>query len=200
MPSEIDRFPVKELPNRYNINRSVLYTRLEKLNIKTIKEKNKSFIDGESLKLLDDLNDHLKNGGKTNDFLDQTNKQTDQTNRQTKPYNDRDLTSNTNKTDIADRQSGQSEQLIIPGIFQEVINATLELAESRRTGLNDLRDLQEIADQNWFLPTGRLASIIGKSRSYFTGKNEVYYCGFKFEKIGKQGHEILWQVDHHSQS
>lgn len=200
MPSEIDRFPVKELPNRYNINRSVLYTRLEKLNIKTIKEKNKSFIDGESLKLLDDLNDHLKNGGKTNDFLDQTNKQTDKTDKQTKPYNNKDLTTDTNQTDKADRQSRQSEQLILPGTFQDVINATLDLAESRKTGLNDLRDLQEIADQQWFLPTGRLASIIGKSRSYFTGKNEIHYCGFKFEKIGKQGQEMLWQVYHHSQS
>ncbi|MFW6295846.1 MAG: hypothetical protein ACOC04_01515, partial [Halothece sp.] len=166
MPSEIDRFPVKELPNRYNINRSVLYTRLEKLNIKTIKEKNKSFIDGESLKLLDNLNDHLKNGGKTNDFLDQTDKQTDKTDKpdkNTKPYENRDLISETNQTDKPDRQTQQTEQLIIPGIFKDVINATLDLAESRRTGLNDLRDLQEIADQQWFLPTGRLASIIGKS-------------------------------------
>ena len=31
--TQIDRYPVKELPGRYEINRSVLYSRLKALNI-----------------------------------------------------------------------------------------------------------------------------------------------------------------------
>lgn len=197
MISQVDRFPVKELPNRYNINRSVLYTRLEKLGIKTTKEKNKSFIDNESLKLLDALDEHLKNGGTTNQFLDQTTNQTDKPDRQLKSHYENNYLDQTDQTNKPDRQF---EQLPLPGIFEQVINKTLDIVESRRTGLNDLRDLQEIADNNWLLPTSRLVSIIGKSRSYFTGKKEVHYCGFKFQKIGKQSNESLWQVRHHSQS
>jgi hypothetical protein len=197
MTSQIDRFPVKELPNRYSINRSVLYTRLEKLGIKTTKEKNQSFIDGDSLNLLDALDEHLKNGGTTSEFLDQTTNPTDKPDKSAITFNRKD---SDDKTDKLDRQDRQTEQLAFPGILEQLANLTLDAVESRRTGLNDLRDLQEIADNNWLLPTSRLVSIIGRSRSYFTGKKEVNYCGFRIEKVGKQGNETLWQVSHYTQS
>jgi hypothetical protein len=195
MTAQIDRFPVKELPNRFNINRSVLYTRLEKLGIKTIKEGNKSFITGESLKLLDALDKHLKNGGTTSDFLDPTDK-TDKPDKQTVTQTEEGLSY---QTDRQDKQDRQSEQLTLPGLLEQVVNLTLDTIETRRSGLNDLRDLQEIANNNWLLPTKRLAEILGRSRSYFQGKKEIHYCGFKLEKIGKQGNEALWRVTHHSQ-
>lgn len=195
MTAQIDRFPVKELPNRFNINRSVLYTRLEKLGIKTIKEGNKSFITGESLKLLDALDQHLKNGGTTSDFLDPTDK-TDRQDKQAVNQTEQGLIY---QTDKPDRQDRQSEQLTLPGLLEQVVNLTLDTIETRRSGLNDLRDLQEIANNNWLLPTKRLAEILGRSRSYFQGKKEIHYCGFKLEKIGKQGNEALWRVTHHSQ-
>lgn len=196
MTSQIDRFPVKELPNRYSINRSVLYTRLEKLGIKTSKEGNKSFIDGESLKLLDDLHEHLKKGGTTSEFLDQTTNPTDKPDSPLISLNKGDYDNPTNKPD---RQDGQTGQLAISELLEQVVNLTLEATENRRTGLNDLRDLQEIADNNWLLPTSRLAEIMARSRSYFQGKKEIHYCGFKLEKIGKQGNETLWRVSRHSQ-
>jgi len=191
MTSQIDRFPVKELPNRYSINRSVLYTRLEKLGIKTRKEGNKSFIDGESLKLLDALDQHLKKGGTTSEFLDQTTNPTDKPDNSLLSLNERDYDNQTDKLDRPDKQTGQ---LANSGLLEQLVSLTLEAVENRRTGLNDLRDLQEIADNNWLLPTKRLAEIIGRSRSYFQGKKEIHYCGFKLEKIGKQGNETLWRV------
>jgi len=191
MTSQIDRFPVKELPNRYSINRSVLYTRLEKLGIKTSKEGNKSFIDGESLKLLDALDQHLKKGGTTSEFLDQTTNPTDKPDNPLISLNEGNYDNKTDKLDRPDKQTGQ---LANSGLLEQLFSLTLEAVENRRTGLNDLRDLQEIADNNWLLPTKRLAEIIGCSRSYFQGKKEIHYCGFKLEKIGKQGNETLWRV------
>jgi len=191
MEIEIDRFPVKDLPNRYGINRSVLYTRLQKLNIQTSKISNKSYVDGKSLKLLDDLDKHLKAGGTTTDFVSETNLKTDR--QDTMPetpakYN------YSYQTDKPDRQDKQIEQLPIQGLFEQLFNTALEATENKRSGLNDLRDLQEIADNKWLMPAGRLAEIIGRSRSYFTGKKSINYCGFQFQKVSKQGNESLWRV------
>lgn len=191
MATEIDRFPVKDLPNRYNINRSVLYTRLQKLDIQTTKVGNKSYVDGESLKLLDDLDQHLKNGGTTTEFIPKTTVQTDRQDNSSKMPDSKALN---NQTDTLDRQERQAQQLEIPGLLQELVEYTLEVVENRRSELNDLRDLEEIANNKWLIPTKKLAEIIGRSRSYFTGKKTINYCGFVFSKIGKQGNESLWRV------
>lgn len=192
MVGEIDRFPVKDLPNRYGIARSVLYTRMQKLGIKPTKESNKSYINGEDLKQLDELDQHLTNGGTIAQFSDQTDSRTDTQDTMTEApakYN------HGNRTDSLEKQDRQTEQLSIPGLFYELINTAIEATENKRSGLNDLRDLQEIANNNWTIPTRRLASIINRSRSYFRGKNQVYYCGFVFEKVRKQGNEFLWKVN-----
>jgi len=194
MTQDIDRFPVKNLPNRYGINRSVLYTRIEKLDIKTTKEGNKSYIDGEALKRLDKLDKHLKNGGTTSQFLDQTDRQYSPTDRQDTIKETPKLYESENQTDKLDRQDKQTGQLSIKEVFDQLITTALEATENKRSGLNDLRDLQEIADNKWLIPTSRLSEIIGRSRSYFTGKKEINYCGFHFQKVGKQGNESLWQV------
>lgn len=192
MSPEIDQFPVKSLPHRYNINRSVVYTRLEKLNIKPQKEKNQSFISGEDLKLLDQLDQHLKAGGNTTDFLDQTTSPTLQPDRQSKISDSRIETTG---QDTPDKQDSTTGQLAIQGILDQLVTTALEATENKRKGLNDLRDLEEIASNNWLLPTGRLAEIIGKSNSFFSGKEEINYCGFILKREGKQGNQYMWRVN-----
>jgi hypothetical protein len=63
---EIDRIPLSQLPSRYSIARSALYTRLKDLNIEPIKEGRKAYIDGQQLQLLDALHQHIQKGGTTN--------------------------------------------------------------------------------------------------------------------------------------
>jgi hypothetical protein len=67
--TQIDRYPVKELPGRYSINRSVLYSRLKALNIQPHSSGKQSFVTGEELHLLNKLHEHLKRGGLLASFL-----------------------------------------------------------------------------------------------------------------------------------
>ena len=68
---EIDRIPLSQLPSRYSIARSALYTRLKDLQIEPTKEGRKAYIDADQLQLLDDLHQHIQQGGITADFLKQ---------------------------------------------------------------------------------------------------------------------------------
>lgn len=69
--SESTTFQTNKLPERYGIARSVVYTRLEALRIKPDRLGNKSYINTDHLALMDDLNAHLKAGGKTEEFVQQ---------------------------------------------------------------------------------------------------------------------------------
>lgn len=60
-----------ELLERYKVVRSVIYVRLSDLRIKPQRRGNRSYISDEQLQLMDDLDAYLKNGGKTDEFVQQ---------------------------------------------------------------------------------------------------------------------------------
>ena len=65
------KFPTNELPKRYEIGRSVVYSRINALQIKPSRQGIKSYITDVQLQMMDDLNAHLKDGGRTNNFVQQ---------------------------------------------------------------------------------------------------------------------------------
>ena len=67
---EIDRFPVSQLPARYALVRSTLYTRRKALGVRSQKIGNRAYINAEQLKLMDDLHQFIQAGGTTAEFLD----------------------------------------------------------------------------------------------------------------------------------
>ena len=72
---EIDRVPLSQLPSRYSIARSALYTRLKDLQIEPSKEGRKAYVSAAQLQLLDDLHEHINKGGTTGEFLKQRESQ-----------------------------------------------------------------------------------------------------------------------------
>jgi hypothetical protein len=68
---EIDRVPVSQLPSRYSIARSALYTRLKDLKIEPEKQGKKAFVNAAQLQQLDALHEHIQKGGTTGEFLKQ---------------------------------------------------------------------------------------------------------------------------------
>ena len=72
---EIDRIRVSQLPSRYGIARSAVYTRLKDLQIEPVKEGRKAYVNNEQLQLLDSLHEHISRGGVTSDFLQQKGQQ-----------------------------------------------------------------------------------------------------------------------------
>ena len=69
---EIDRVPISQLPSRYGIARSALYTRLKDLKIEVQKQGKKAFVNASQLQQLDALHDHIQKGGTTGEFLKQS--------------------------------------------------------------------------------------------------------------------------------
>ena len=67
---EIDRFPVSQLPARYNLARSAVYTRRKALDIRSHKIGNRAYVKAEQLRLLDDLHQFIQSGGTTAEFLE----------------------------------------------------------------------------------------------------------------------------------
>ncbi len=68
---EIDRVPLTQLPSRYGIARSALYTRLKDLKIEPAKEGKRAYVDAQQLQLLDALHEHIQKVGTTGEFLKQ---------------------------------------------------------------------------------------------------------------------------------
>jgi hypothetical protein len=68
---EIDRVPISQLPSRYGIARSALYTRLKDLKIEPEKQGKKAFVNAFQLQQLDALHEHIQKGGTTGEFLKQ---------------------------------------------------------------------------------------------------------------------------------
>jgi hypothetical protein len=56
-----------------------------------------------------------------------------------------------------------------------------------KSSIDDLRNLQKIADNNWQLPTKRMAQILGCSPSTLGKHKEYHYCGFVISKTIRQG-------------
>ena len=67
----LDRVPISQLPSRYGIARSNLYTRLKDLGIEPEKEGKRAYVNASQLQLLDALHSHLQKGGITSEFLKQ---------------------------------------------------------------------------------------------------------------------------------
>jgi hypothetical protein len=211
--TQIDRYPVKELPGRYSINRSVLYSRLKALNIQPHSSGKQSFVTGEELHLLDKLHEHLKRGGITSEFLAQqtaTRQQQDnmpdiyQTKQSIFPNKERFISPN-NKTRQSPDNPKQDEltgQLALSADTWKLLAQEVAIETAAKTSqqnepadpLADLEVLQRLADHGWLIPTSRLAAIVGLSPSTLSGHKEFSYCGFTISKAGKQGNQTAWKV------
>ena len=60
--------------------------------------------------------------------------------------------------------------------------------------LYDLDLLQRIADNNYLLPTNRIAPIIGLSSNYLLRQSSYFYCGFLIQRQAKKNNQIYWNV------
>ncbi len=182
MNTQIDRFPVSQLPDRYGIKRTALYERLKALSIKPQKQGNKSYLDSDQVEQLDQLHAHIQRGGVINDFGSESEQlkveQTDSTG-QLAPIN----------------QSGTLVALVevltsrlVPAIVSKLTPPTAPLAH--------LEALEKAYEKDWLLSTSELAQLLGLSprtiRKYGNTFNEA---GFTFTRAGTRARqETAWRV------
>ncbi len=182
MDNSIDRVPVNQLPDRYNLVRSAIYTRLDALGIEPEKVGNKSYVNAAQLRLLDNLHEFIQAGGTTAEFQESRGI------RRRK-----------------DNSSGQSSGLST-GQPQADLSQLLNVLSDFATKLQPvapkpdpfayLETLERAAQTGWLLRTSEVAELLRLSPTEMQLYGDRFSeAGFVFTKAGyRSGGEIAWKV------
>lgn len=175
---EIDRLPVSQLSQRYNLVRSAVYTRLEALKIKPERIGNKAYVNAAQVRLLDDLHQFIKAGGNTAEFLEGRGLQ--------------ELQPNAVSGGLSAAQPDLGR--LISAIVSEVVNRIQPAAEP--SPLNYFEDLEKAARGGWELSTSELAYLLDLTLDQVQRYGDRFQdAGFVFTKVGYRGRgEAAWRV------
>jgi hypothetical protein len=198
---EIDRVPVAQLPSRYGIARSALYTRLKDLKIEPEKQGKKAFVNAFQLQELDALHSHIQKGGTTGAFLKQQ-LSPGQLPREDSPGQSSAISPGQSSA-ISPGQSSAIRQ-DSPGqittsttaALVTVVEAIVKRLMPAPSRLSYLRELEEACTQGWLLSTSELADLLGLTPGTITDYGEEFSdAGFTFTRAGKRkGGEIAWRI------
>ena len=173
---EIDRVPVSQLPSRYGIARSALYTRLKDLKIEPEKQGKKAFVNAEQLQHLDALHEHIQKGGITGEFLKQLDRP-GQLATEDSPVQSREFVQD------SPGQITTSPTAALVTVVEAIVKRLMP-APSR---LSYLRELEEAYSNGWLLSTGELADLLGLTSGTITDYGEEFNdAGFTFTRSGKR--------------
>jgi len=187
----VDLIPLSQLPSRYGIARSNLYTRLKDLKIESVKQGRKAFVTATSLQLLDGLHAHLERGGNTPEFLKKL--QENHNHLVIIPANSLE---NTNY--FEPEYSGEPTIALNPTALVGVIETVVKkLIPTSRSRLTYMRELEEAYQNQWLLSTSELADLLGLTKKTVTNYGQEFSdAGFVFERAGiRKGGEIAWAID-----
>jgi hypothetical protein len=159
--------PIADLLTRYNLKtRQSLYNRINSLGLEPARKGNKVLFDDEAVKLLDQLDEHLAEGGTLNNFVPPS-----------------EVT-----TVGSSIESVAVDSDLLP--FDPGMVALIQLMESRRSPLDNLRDLEDAVSYGWLLTTTQIEKLLGvKPRG-----EQFDRQGFLFTRQGKAGREAQWSI------
>jgi hypothetical protein len=159
--------PIADLLTRYNLKtRQSLYNRINALGLEPTRKGNKVLFGDEAVKLLDQLDEHLAEGGTLNNFVPPS-----------------EVT-----TVGSSIESVAVDSDLLP--FDPGMVALIQLMESRRSPLDNLRDLDDAVSYGWLLTTTQIEKLLGvKPRG-----EQFDRQGFLFTRQGKAGREAQWSI------
>ncbi len=178
---EIDRLPVNQLTERYNLVRSAVYTRLEALGIKPERVGNKAYVTAEQLQLLDDLHEFINSGGTTAEFRESRGIQ---------------------KPSEAPTEASSELSTVQPDFARLVAAIAAEMATRLQPAPPQpdpfaYFEVLERAYQNgWLLSTSEVADLLDLLPSEIRQYGDSFAeAGFIFTKAGyRSGGEVAWRV------
>lgn len=159
--------PIAELLERYQLKtRQSLYNRINALGLEPARKGNKVMFNDEAVKLLDQLDEHLDEGGNLDNFVPPS-----------------EVTAVGSSIEPVAAESD-----LLP--FDPAMMALMQLMESRRSPLDNLRDLEDAVSYGWLLTTTQIEKLLGvKPRG-----DQFDRQGFLFSRQGKAGREAQWSV------
>jgi len=167
--SEINKLPIKDLPNRYNIRRTALYARFAAANITPEKDGTRAYISKEELAELDRLDSHIKTGGKLEDFQSANNQSLVVS--QESAVNGTPTADNFNET-------------------LQLIEAIARHFQQQRDPLQHYAALERAIASSWLLSTAEVRSLISTKPH----GDRFQYGSFVFIRSGKIGAQAAWRV------
>lgn len=182
---EVDRVPLSQLPSRYSIARSAVYTRLKDLQISPSKDSKKAYVNAEQLQLLDALHEHIQKGGTTGEFLKQ---------REKKPTGQSRTEESLVLLQDNPGQISLTQPAALVTLVETIVKRLLPKSGSR---LSYLRELEEAYENGWLLSTSEVADLLGLSPKTVASYGQAFAdAGFVFTRAGtrKRG-EIAWAID-----
>jgi DNA-binding transcriptional regulator YhcF (GntR family) len=190
---EIDKFPVGQLPSRYQLARSAVYKRMEQLSIIPERTGQKSYINSAQLRLMDDLHSFIQQGGNAAEFVEARG-------LRQKPAGRPPKTTQNGNGQIPTAPS--SELANMPPEFGSFISAIVSEVVSRLglggepDPLNYFDRLEAAAQNGWFYSTSELAELLDVSpRTIEQQGNSFAEAGFVFSRAGRrQNGETAWRV------
>ncbi len=137
----LDRISVAQLPARYSITRSVVYNRLNDLEIKPERQGNKAYVNAQQLALLDRLHEHIQAGGITADFIASARQSGSQSARQS------------GLQSVGQSGLQSAGQMALDAQTLTVLGEMVTRFVPAPDPLANLRAIQEACDQGWWLST-----------------------------------------------
>lgn len=166
---------VKQLLDRYQLKtRQSLYNRLNQLNISLDKDSNgKAYATESQIKLLDELQKWLTEGGTVKTFTPTVHVEIDNQDSKLVPEN--------NQLSISQKTEKQLD----------LFDALYALAHQNRSPINHWKELIYAVENDLILSTSEVKALLG------VAPNGIEYIrgSFKFIKQGKIGNQSAWKVE-----
>ena len=200
------KLTVNELCDRYKLkSRKSLYSRLDGLSITLAKDGNKSYATEEQIKLLDQQDEHIKNGGNIKNFVPTTHAEVTQHNIssnldisdivETTQHNTEPLTFSDLKSE---KQAGVHSALTTqPQLPQDIVQAVSQAIAPYMQPVDPLWYLERLEAaraSGWELTTSQVQELIGVFPRCNSGKRTFKRGSFIFVKSGKIGNQTAWKV------
>ncbi len=182
---DIDRIPVNQLSDRYNLARSAVYKRMADLGIEREKIGNRAYVSGDQVVLLDELHSFIGAGGNIAEFI--ARKGLDKPNPQTKDASGQSSGLALDQTDMVKLMSA---------IAAEMANSLQPILVPPVDPLAYYESLEKAASNGWKLRTSELASLLKLSAKEINSYGQTFYeAGFVFNRAGyRSGGETAWLV------
>ena len=185
-----NKMNIFNLLSRYNLNsRTGLYKRINFLEIKLSKDNNdKAFASEEQVKLLDQLDQHIRGGGKMATFV------------KTSPVNVVQVNSEQLSVQQDEHESehqSEHESLHKTNTENQLENLVMAIISNINSTEDILKKhilLEKCYENKWLLTTKEIEKILSRKVKKIKNKNYCIMNGWKFVVKGKDRNQNLWEI------
>ena len=179
----VDRIPVNQLIDRYQLARSAVYKRMKDLGIDREKIGNRAYVNADQVAELDALHEFIQMGGNIAEF---------NARKGTQSGSDGDADAFSDETDSSALAINNSDMLKLMKAFAAELAAKIQPANP----LAYYESLENAAGKGWQLRTSELSNLLQLSEKEIESYGQTFYeAGFTFNRIGfRSGGETAWRV------